>query len=58
MDDSRQPKKPLFVELIKPRPFCGTKQHCRDVVSNDIKTLDIPPKELMVCFDNEQTKMV
>ena len=48
----------LFGELIKSRSFCGTKQHWRDVVSNDIKTLDIPAKELMVCFDNEQTIMV
>ena len=38
-------KKLLFRELIKSRPFCGTKQHWRDVVNNDLKTLDVlPPK--------------
>ena len=55
MDDSQQPRKLLFGEILKSRPFCGTKQHYRDVVSNDLKTLDVPPKD---CFDNEQTRMV
>ena len=35
-------KKLLFGELIKSRPFHGTKQ-CRDFVNNDFKILDVPP---------------
>ena len=46
MDVSQQWKKLLFRELIKSRPFCSTKQHWRDVVNNDLKTLDVlPPKD-------------
>jgi len=42
MDVSRQPKKLLFGELMKSNPFHATKQHWRDVVSADLKTLDAP----------------
>ena len=41
-----RPQKFLFRELIKSRPFCGTKQHWRDAVNNDLKILDVlPPKD-------------
>ena len=42
MDDGRQPKKLLFGELMKSRPFHGAKQHWRDVVNADLKILNIP----------------
>ena len=45
MDVSRQPKKLLFGEPMKSRPFHGTKQRWRDVVNNDLKTLNVPPKD-------------
>ena len=32
MDGGRQPKKILFGELMKSRPFHGTKQRWRDVI--------------------------
>ena len=33
MNDNQQPKRLLFGELVKARPFHGTKQHWRDVVN-------------------------
>ena len=43
MDDNRRrPKQLLFGELLKSRPFHGTKQHWRDVVNTDLKSLNIP----------------
>jgi len=42
MDATRQPHKLLFRKLMKSRPFHGTKQHWRDVVFADLKTLDLP----------------
>ena len=54
MDDSQQPRKLLFGELLKSRPFCGTKQHWRDVGSNDLKTLDVPPKDWYALTMNRQ----
>ena len=38
-------QKILFSELIKSRPFCGKKQCWRDLVSNYLKTLDVPTKD-------------
>jgi len=42
MDATRQPHKLLFRELMKSKPFHGTKQHWRDVASADLKRLDVP----------------
>ena len=47
----------LFGELIKLRPFHGTKQRWTDVVNNALKTLDVPPKE-QYALTNEQKKIV
>ena len=54
MDDKSTAKKLLFGELIKSRPFYGTKHHWRDVVNNDLKTLDVLPKDWYASTMNRQ----
>ena len=41
MGGERMPKQLLFGELEKKRPFCGPRKRWRDLVSSDLRTLDV-----------------
>ena len=42
MDDSRLPKQVLFGELLPKRPCHGVKRRWRDLISLDLKCMEIP----------------
>ena len=51
MDDDRLPKKLLFGELLKKRPFHDAKKRWRDVVMSDLRDMGVGVDWYCLCHD-------
>lgn len=58
MDEERMPKQLLFGELEKKRPFSGPRKRWRDMISSDLRTLNIQDNWYELAQDRPQWRRV
>jgi len=54
MDESRTPKQLLFGELLKTRPFHGTKKRWRDEIVGDLRAIGVGDEWFQLCQNRRQ----